>query len=266
MRYWLAALLVAIPAQEYPKNGIIWSESWDKAIEEAKWRNVPIHLAFLDDSGASVAAAAAYSDPKLIEASRMWVNLPVHPKAGHEVDAEVGGERVKVCERFWNIPCAVHVKHHGVSVPFKNLDQRPVSIFAKPTLDELGRCEGADLLAAMTRVKWPGTRVPYATWRDVKISKEEGERAFKAKEWRQAIDAFLLVRKPGIRSLKEHVGEWLDKINLQGELIFGDAYKKSADPATREEAKKTLQQIVKDFSPLKVAEKAQTTLAQLKAH
>ena len=53
---WMAAAVLALAATAArqdkpkpagpPKPGIAWIHAWDDAVEEAKIRNVPIHVAF----------------------------------------------------------------------------------------------------------------------------------------------------------------------------------------------------------------------------
>ncbi len=276
MRLWIAAGVLALPAfgaQEkpsqaaYPQDGVIWSRDWSEALTEARWRNVPVHVAYHDDSESSkTMSRTVYADPKFIEASRLWVNIPVHSRYGHEVEAHVGGTRVTVCERFWNIPCSAHVKHSKIAECFKDLEPRPVTIFTTTGIPVLGRLDGvataAELLKAQEKVvaKWPGERVSALVWKDVKPVLDEGDRIFREKAWRKAIDTYLGIKKLKPKSLKELADERLDKVNFQGELIFGDAFKKTVPRATREEGKKMLRQIVIDFKPLKISKRAQDTL------
>jgi hypothetical protein len=281
-RVWAAAVILALPApggqdravrKDYPKDGVAWSADWAEAMTESRWRNVPVYVAYHDDSEASVSMTrAVYADAKFIEASKMWVNVPVHSRGGHEVDVERGGGLVTVCDRFWNISCAVHVRHAAIADCFKDLKSRPAAVFTMTGLPVLGRLDGratvSELLQAQQKVsaKWPGSRVPLAVWNEVKEIRAEGDRYFKDKAWRKSVDAYLRIKKARFGTLIELADECLRPVNEQGELLFGDAYKKTVDPKTREDAKKVLRQIVKDFSPLKVAEKAQQTLDALKSH
>lgn len=45
---WVA-LLSLTAAQETPKPGITWAKDWNAALEEAKIRNAPIHVAVHKD-------------------------------------------------------------------------------------------------------------------------------------------------------------------------------------------------------------------------
>lgn len=255
---------------KYPKDGVTWALDWTEALYESRWRNVPMHVAYHDDSEPSRSMiATVYSDPKFIEASRMWVNVPVLAKGGHEVDVDRDGGRVILCDRFWNINCEVHVRHAAAAVNFKDLTQRPATVFTMMGLQELGRLEGKitapELLKAQEKVvaAWGGARVPQSVWKDVRELRDEGNQFFKLKEWRKTIDAYLKIKKPKYKTLVELGDDLLKQVNQEGELIYADAYKVSEDPKRREEAKKALRKIVKDFSPLMVSKKAQDTLDKL---
>jgi hypothetical protein len=174
-------------AKDYPQDGVYWATDWSEGLAEANTRNVPIHLVYLDDSEAGIELASkVYADRRFIEASRMWVNLPWHPGKGHDVDAEVGGKRVTVCPRFWNLPCAVHQRNAEFfgEKGFK-VTERPTIIFMKGDLGYLGRLSGklsvADILKAQDKVisGWTGDASPWPpgsksrrfNWKGTSISK-----------------------------------------------------------------------------------------------
>ena len=57
--------------------------------------------------------SSTYPNSKFIESTRMWVNVAAHTEKGHEVDAVIGGKRVTVCDKYWNIPCESHSKSYA---------------------------------------------------------------------------------------------------------------------------------------------------------
>ena len=258
--------------KDYPQDGVYWATNWWEGFEEARLRNVPIHVAILEDNSEPCASlAAVYADKKFIEASRMWVNLPSNPGT-HEIDAEVKGRRVSVCERFWNVPCLAHSANVKLVASWKNIDRPPVSIFTKAGLDVLGRVDGkagaADLIKAQEKVlaKWPGHRLSAGEWLEAKPIWDEGMARFKMGNWRQSIDAFARLKKMSPDRAKE-IGQlgW-DQVDVEGDILWGEGFKMSADLKKAEEAKKLLRRVVKDFSPLPSAKKAQQTLDALAAH
>jgi hypothetical protein len=212
-------------------------------------------------------ASAVYADAKFIEASRMWVNVPVHPRGGHEVEAIRNGGSVILCDRFWNVPCEVHVRHAAAGVTFKELNGRPATVFTMMGLSELGRVEGRltvqELLKAMEKVVWEGPRVPYPVWKDVRELRDEGDQYLKLKDWRKSIDAYLKIKKAKYKTLVELSDRLTAKVNTEGEVLLAEAINTATEPKKREEAKKALRKIVKDFSPLKVSKQAQETLDKM---
>ena len=53
----------------------------------------------------------SYTDPKVIEMSKNFVNVVAHQETGHgDREVFVGREKKKLCTDYLTIPCAVHTK------------------------------------------------------------------------------------------------------------------------------------------------------------
>ena len=279
MRRWLvAAALLALGAQEpaakkeYAKDGVLWGRTWYEAFEEARLRNVPIHFAIHDDSEDCAAMAAVYADPKYVEASRKLVHVVTNASRTHEIEVELGGTKVLRCSRYWNIECTTHMANEKQVTNFKNVAGRPTIVYFKSGHVEMGRVEGKMTATELIRYeedvakKWTGPKLGYAEWLEGKPDFDEANRLSKAKEWRKSIDGFLKLRRLSNARWREISTEALLAVNNEGDLLYGEAYKMSADPAKRKEGVQRLRQIVTDFKPLPCAQKAADALKAIAAH
>ena len=109
-----------------------------------------------------------------------------------------------------------------------------------------------------------GGRISLATWKQVKAIQLEGDEHFKKKEWRRAIDTYQKIQKYSEEALKAHAQWLLNKVNIEGELIFTDVYLDWVKYKMRDKERKLLEKIIRDFSPLKVAAKAEAAIDELK--
>src|SRR5262245_1067807 len=119
--------------------------------------------------------SSTYTDKKFIEASRNWVNVVAHTESGHEVEAMVGGKKVTVCERYWNIPCSVHSDaYKQARNKYEGISGVPCTVLASPEGKELERQAGgksaSELSKAMEKVfaGVPGEKIGAVEWKGTK--------------------------------------------------------------------------------------------------
>ncbi|HTF56133.1 MAG TPA: hypothetical protein VK661_02600, partial [Planctomycetota bacterium] len=282
-RRWVFAVILAglaIGAQdpagkkEYPKDGVFWAASWKEAYDEAFLRNVPIFVAFhQDDSEACLSMAnSVYTDKKLIEASRMWVNVIAHLAMGHTIEATVKGKKVQVCGRYWNIPCSAHsTSFNPAGRKYGFPAEYPSYVFADAGGVDLARATGRrtidELMQAMIKVmeKVPGDHLSAAEWLQSKTARADAEQAFLGKEWPKAIELYTRLSKFELPRVRKWGEEGLEKTGKEGVHQFREAAKlaQSGEKAKVKEGKKLLEKISKDFKPLEAAKLAEDLLKQL---
>jgi hypothetical protein len=203
-------------------------------------------------------AESSYTDPKVIEASKMFVNVVAHRETTHgDREVQLGKDKVKLCKEYYTIPCDVHVKgNDAVNKFFQGNFGTPTTVFCDPTGKEISRKPGAmgagELVKMMqeTLGKVTGEKVPLASWKLV----TDADAALEKGEFKKAIDGYTRAGK--VKRLKETADAGLAKVGEKGEALLKEALENSDVEAK----KKALKKIADDFKPLEVATKAKKEL------
>jgi hypothetical protein len=253
--------------KNYPKEGVYWSITWLSGHDEATMRNVPIFIAHhKDGSKACETAAEIYRDPKFIEKSRMFVNLPCHEGKGHDVDVMIDGRPHPRCERYIGIKCKDHDNVYlAVSVKIPLEKEVPFRVFLSPEPKELARESGSatldELIKSMDKAlaMVSGEKVHADEWRKYVDLFTEGNTALDAGEWQKAIKAYTAITKFGKDKLKAQGDEGLRKLQVKGKNMLLEAKNQAAKVTDKDytKVKKAVRKIAADFKGLPVAKEAE---------
>jgi hypothetical protein len=213
-------------------------------------------------------AESSFTDPKVIEASKSFVNLIAHRETGHgEKETLVGREKMKLCTDYYTIPCETHTKAwSAVGKFFQGSFGTPTTVFADPAGTEIdrkvGSASGSELLklmnAALAKVK--GDKIHLTAWSLAKKGVTDGDALLEKKEYRKAVEAYSKVSKLKGKAIAEMGDGGLKRAGEAGEALLKEALE-IADAAAK---RKALQKIVDDFKPLEVSTKAKKELDALK--
>ncbi len=218
------SLLVSMLLQAKPKTkaketkpaqpstaAIEWSESYEKAFEEAKERGAPLMILVFEDgeSGSEGLYKSVLSTKEFVEASRHFVNLLVcrtADKVHGTRDEKRGNETVHVCGRFGSINCLQHQKtEQPVMRDFGQNGglKTPMVIVTQPDLAVLATLGEQPLDAYVTalndaQAKWPNSfsRDEAAQIRD-QLTKVQDQLA--AKQFDQVLKFALPIQKRGAK-------------------------------------------------------------------
>ena len=108
-----------------PGQGIDWKGDWDEAVKEAKARNVPIMFVAHTDNvpACTEMAEKSFTDKKVLAKAQYFVFVIAHRATGHgDTERAVGREKKTLCNRYYTIPCSVHVKGEPILRRFFNLE------------------------------------------------------------------------------------------------------------------------------------------------
>src|SRR5688572_31664880 len=114
----------------------------------------------------------SYTDPKVIEMSKNFVNVVAHQETSHgDRELLVGREKKKLCTEYFNIPCSTHVKGWDAVGKFiTGTFQTPTTVFADPGGVEISRKVGGlsagELVKAMNEalLKVNGEKIGLPVW------------------------------------------------------------------------------------------------------
>jgi len=253
-----------------PGQGIDWKGDWDAAVEEAAARNVPIHLAALMDNCpiCKTMSDSAFTDPRIIELSRSFVNVLAHNETTHgDHDAVVGKEKVKLCNEYVTIPCSLHRQGWSAVGKFVNgTFLAPMSLFTDPAGREIGKAEGGlsanDLFKKMNDIlaKVPGDHIPSAPWQTARRLVSDSDAWLAKGEPRKAAECLAKLFKMKGAPLKAMADEAAERANEAGRKALQAALALGAD----DEKKKALRKVVDDYKPLEVSAEAKKELDALK--
>ena len=213
-------------------------------------------------------AESSYTDSKLIEMSRNFVNVVAHSETGHgDKEVQVGKEKMTLCKEYFTIPCEVHTKAwSAVSKFFQGNFGTPTTVFCDPSGKELFRQAGGMGAGELTNKmkdalgKVGGEKVPFPVWAQAKKNLADGNALLEKGEHKKAIEAYSKVGKLKGKGFKAMCDEALAKVNEAGDKLLADAL--ALDNV--DEKKKALKKIADDFKPLEVAAKAKKELEGLK--
>lgn len=211
---------------------------------------------------------STFTDPKLVEMSKNFVNVIAHSETSHgEHEVLVGREKTKLCNDYYNIPCSVHTKGwSAVGKFFQGTFGTPSTVFADPSGKELAKHQGGmatgELIKKMNEAlaQVPGEKAHLALWQAAKKFAADGD-AFLAKgETKKAVDAYGKLARMKGAAFKAMSDEAAARANEAGEK----ALKEALALENVEEKKKALRKIVDDYKPLAVSLTAKKELDGLK--
>lgn len=211
---------------------------------------------------------STFTDPKVIEASRNFVNIIAHQETAHgDHEVPVGKEKLKLCNDYYNIPCSVHSKGWSVVGKFiQGSFGTPSTIFADPTGKELAKHQGGmgagELIKKMTEAQAGviGEKVHLSVWQAAKKFAADSE-AFLAKgDAKKAVDAVGKLGKMKGAAFKPILEEATGKANAAGRQALQSALALE----NVEEKKKAIKKIADDYKPLEVSAEAKKELDGLK--
>ncbi len=204
---------------------------------------------------------STFTDAKVIELSRSFVNVIAHRETAHgDHEALVGREKVKLCNEYFDIPCSVHVKGESVVGKFfQGTFGTPSTVFCDPTGKEISKATGG--LSSGELMKKMNEALGKVTGdQSTRKSLADGDAFLSKSEFKKAIEAFQKVGKVKGEGFKKESDEALVRANEAGEKLLKEAL--ALDNA--EEKKKALRKISEDFKPLAVAAEAKKELDALK--
>lgn len=215
--------------------------------------------------------SSTYKNAKLIETSRLFVNVVAHHETTHGTkEIPVGKEKKTVCKVYPTITCEEH-KHvyEQARDKFSGIDGVPATIFCDPTgkeLDrELGGIDAGPLKKKMEDIlkQVPGEKLPMEFWKAGVDAIREGDAKMEKGEYAAAIKLYKKVAGMKPKALKSKGEEALQKANDKGNELVAAA-KLEAEGGDKEKAKKDLKKIVDDFKGLECSKEAEKLLKELK--
>jgi hypothetical protein len=211
----------------------------------------------------------SYTDPKVIEASKNFVNVVAHQETAHgDREILVGREKLKLCTDYFTIPCSTHVKGWAaLGKFFEGNFVTPTTVFADPSGAELlrkpGTLSGGELVKAMQEAlgKVSGEKIPLAIWNAKAQLEADVDAALAKGDGKKAQDLATKLGKLGkAAAFKEASKEAQDRIEAAGRK----ALEAALGLEKPEEKKKALQKIADAYKPLPVADEAKKALDGLK--
>jgi hypothetical protein len=211
---------------------------------------------------------STFTDPKVIELSKNFVNVIAHRETTHgEHEVLVGKEKIKLCNEYFDIPCSVHTKGDSVVGKFfQGTFGTPSTVFADPTGKEISKVQGGlgsgELIKKMNEAlaTVTGEKISLTTWQSAHKFIADGD-AFLAKgETKKAVEAYAKVGKMKGAAFKTMNDEASARATEAGEK----ALKEALALESVEEKKKALKKISEDYKPLPVSLEAKKELDSLK--
>jgi hypothetical protein len=211
---------------------------------------------------------STFTDAKIIELSKNFVNIIAHGETGHgEHEVQVGREKVKLCNDYYVIPCSVHTKGESVVGKFfQGSFGTPSTVFADPSGKELFKVQGSMASGELTKKmnealsKVSGEKVPLGLWQLARKFVADSD-AFLAKgDVKKAVDAVVKLGKIKGAAFKAMSEEASAKVEEAGKKALADALALE----NVEEKKKALKKVAEDFKPLPVSNEAKKELEKLK--
>jgi hypothetical protein len=211
----------------------------------------------------------SYTDPKVIEMSKNFVNVVAHQETSHgDREILVGREKKKLCTEYFNIPCSTHVKgYEAAGKFFQGTFSTPTTVFADPGGVEISRKVGGlsagELVKAMTEAlgKVNGEKIGLPVWSMMKQLAAETDAALAKNDAKKAVEAASKIGRLGKSSVfRDASKESLEKVAAHGKAALEAALALEKV----EDRKKALQKVVDAYKPLPVSDEAKAELAKLK--
>jgi hypothetical protein len=255
-----------------PAPAVIWAESWDKALEEARERNAPIHVVCHADLYPCEACAAEFQRADYVKSSRNWVNLVICKDTSHgEEETKSGDEDVKRCKRYPGIACSVHVANQS-AIPklTKETELRvPISWFLDSSGKTVGKQADGKLITAGDIVK--GMDAAAKACGPDRLSAEEYQACLKARrdlaegiengDYKRVNAAGQLLQKAKTKTFQSEGKEAFNKLSDIGDALLKEAQDLVATDKTK--ARKLLETLASDFKPLACSHRATEFLKSL---
>jgi hypothetical protein len=211
----------------------------------------------------------SYTDPKVIEMSRNFVNIVAHQETAHgDREVLVGREKKKLCSEYYTIPCSTHTTAWmGVGKFFQGSFGTPTTVFADPGGVEISRkvggLSGGELVKAMQEAlgKVSGEKIPLPVWSLLRQLSADVDAHLAKTDARKALEAGQKIAKLGkAAAFRDASKEALDKVNEAGKKALEAAL--ALEKA--EDKKKAVQKVVDTYKPLPVSDEAKKELDKLK--
>jgi hypothetical protein len=211
---------------------------------------------------------STFTDPKVIELSKNFVNVIAHRETSHgDHEVLVGKEKVKLCNEYYDIPCSVHTKGDAaVGKFFQGSFGTPSTVFADPSGKEISKVQGGlssgELIKKMNEAQAAvsGEKISLTQWQSAQKFVADSE-AFLAKgDTKKAVDAVVKLGRMKGAAFKTMSEEATAKVEDAGKKALSEAL--AMDNV--EEKKKALKKIVDDYKPLAVSNEAKKELEKLK--
>jgi hypothetical protein len=211
----------------------------------------------------------SFTDAKVIEASKNFVNVVAHRETAHgDREVLVGREKQKLCAEYYTIPCSVHVAgESAVGKFFQGGFGTPTTVFCDPSGKEISRkvgmMAGGELVKAMQDAlsKVPGEKIHLGAWSMKAQLGADVDAALAKGDARKAQDLSAKIGKLGKSpAFKDAAKEAQDRIEAAGRKALEAALALEKP----EEKKKALQKIADGYKPLPVADEAKKELEKLK--
>jgi len=211
---------------------------------------------------------STFTDPKVIEMSKNFVNIIAHGETGHgDHEVQVGKDKVKLCNDYYVIPCSVHTKGESVVGKFfQGTFGTPSTVFADPSGKEIAKYQGGlaggELIKKMNDAlgKVSGEKIPLGLWQAANKFVADSETFLSKGDTKKAVDAVVKLGKIKGAGFKAMSEEATAKVEEGGKKALAEALAIE----NVEEKKKALKKIVEDYKPLAVSNEAKKELDKLK--
>lgn len=209
-----------------------------------------------------------FTDPKVIELSKNFVNVIAHRETGHgDREVMVGREKIKLCNEYYDIPCSVHTKGEAVVGKFfQGTFGTPSTVFADPSGKELFKITGGlssgELIKKMNEAlsKVSGEKISLTQWQAAHKLVADLEGFLAKGDAKKAAEAYGRLSKMKGTAFKSMAEDSAAKAEEAGQK----ALKEALAIENAEEKKKALRKIVEDYKPFAVSLEAKKELDALK--
>jgi hypothetical protein len=211
---------------------------------------------------------STFTDPKVIELSKNFVNVIAHRETSHgEHEVTVGREKIKLCNEYYDIPCSVHTKGDSVVGKFfQGSFGTPSTVFADPSGKEISKVQGGlssgELIKKMNEAlaAVSGEKIPLGQWQAAQKLVADSEAFLTKGDTKKAVDSVVKLGKMKGAAFKTMGDEATAKLDEAGRKALTEAL--ALDNV--EDKKKALKKVADDYKPLAVSNEAKKELEKLK--
>lgn len=209
-------------------------------------------------------------DESVITATADIVGIASHVDNDHK-DREVveNGRKVRRCTIYPNLACEDHVRTSEVGKKYiRGRFAAPVSIWCDPAGKEMFRRSGfrrpdvflTDLKEALDKVT--GTRVSKADYDRQAVPLDEGQAAWKAGQYKAAIEGLTAAARGPIDPLKKEAEAALAEVKRTGENLLARC-RTALEGGRRDQAKETLKLVAAEFAAMDCGREAAELLRKI---